>query len=74
MGDASAAEPSSVLSMHAEVDPDAHPVVRDGRVHPRVVGAQELQNRTTGGGAVVSGTTAAAAARDGNGIGSLTLI
>jgi len=33
-------------SVHVEIDPDAdvHPVVRDGRIHPRVVRAQELQD------------------------------
>ena len=31
-------------SVHVEIDPDVHPVVRDGRIHPRVVRAQELQD------------------------------
>ena len=31
-------------SVHVEIDPDVHPVVRDRRIHPRVVRAQELQD------------------------------
>lgn len=31
-------------SVHVEIDADVHPVVRDGRIHPRVVRAQKLQD------------------------------